>query len=63
MARELNVIYFHRKLYRRIDHTNELGTKSHDPAFQNGLPVKDYDYRLKIDYSFRVGTRECQNTD
>ncbi|XP_023341218.1 cell cycle control protein 50A isoform X1 [Eurytemora carolleeae] len=43
-----------RKLYRRVDHENEAASNSYDPAFQNGLPVKDYEYRLRINYSFRV---------
>jgi hypothetical protein len=43
-----------RKLYRRVDHDNEARNDNFDIAFKDGLPVKDYEYRLKIDYSFRV---------
>jgi len=43
-----------RKLYRRVDHDNELEHENFDRKFQDGLPVKDFEYRVKIDYGFRV---------
>jgi len=43
-----------RKLYRRVDHDNELTHDNFDSRFNTGLPVKDVKYRLKIDYVFRV---------
>jgi len=43
-----------RKLYRRVDHENELNHPKFDKSFQNGLPVKGIEYRLNINYRFRV---------
>jgi len=43
-----------RKLYRRVDHANELGSSTFEDIFKDGLPVNGINYRLKIDYSFRV---------
>lgn len=43
-----------RKLYRRIDHNNEGKKLDHDPAFAGGFPVVDHDFKLSIEYRFRV---------
>jgi len=43
-----------RKLYRRVDHKNEQGNPNFDEAFRNGLPISGFQYKLKIDYRFRV---------
>jgi len=43
-----------RKLYRRVDHDEELKHDKFDSRFKTGLPVKGVKYRLKIDYVFRV---------
>jgi len=45
-----------RKLYRRMDHNNELDTKDGNwtEEFKNGLPVDNFEYKLKIDYSYKV---------
>jgi hypothetical protein len=43
-----------RKLYRRVDHADELAQDNYNNIFENGLPVDGINYRLNIDYSFRV---------
>ncbi len=46
--------FIYRKLYRRVDHENELNHPKFDQSFQNGLPVDGIEYRLNINYRFRV---------
>eukprot|EP00088_Acartia_fossae_P017451 TRINITY_DN19906_c0_g1_i11.p1 TRINITY_DN19906_c0_g1~~TRINITY_DN19906_c0_g1_i11.p1 ORF type:complete len:384 (-),score=74.79 TRINITY_DN19906_c0_g1_i11:69-1220(-) len=43
-----------RKLYRRVDHDNEMNIENFDQRFNSSLPVKGIEYRLSIDYRFRV---------
>jgi len=43
-----------RKLYRRVDHNDELKHPEFNDDFSQGLPVNGYEYRLKITYRFMV---------
>jgi len=43
-----------RKLYRRIDHQNEKKLPEFNEEFGDGLPVDKYEYRVVIDYTYKV---------
>lgn len=43
-----------RKLYRRVDHNDELKHPDFNDDFSEGLPVNGYKYRLNITYRFMV---------